>query len=56
MELSLVGCSDVDGEEVGEVDMDSSCNSSSHVKHTVIEDRESGVERKGGEVDKGKRL
>ena len=37
MELSFVGCSDVDGEEVGEVDIDSSYNSSSHVKHTVTE-------------------
>ena len=27
MELSFVDCSDVDGEEVGELDMNSSCNS-----------------------------
>ena len=58
MELSFVDCSDVDGEEVGEVDIDSSCtiiSSCSHVEHTVtvIEDRESAVERKGREVDKG---
>ena len=38
MELSFDNCSDVDGEEIGEVDMDSSCNSScSHVEHTVTE-------------------
>ena len=39
MELSFDDCSDVDSEEVGEVDMDSSCNSSSrcHVEHTVTE-------------------
>ena len=35
MELSFDDCSDVDGEEVGEVDMDSS--SCSHVEHTVTE-------------------
>ena len=60
MELRLVDCSDVgDGEKIGEVERDSSsCASSScsHVEHihcAVIEERESGVERKGREVDKG---
>ena len=51
MELSFDDCSDVDGEEVGEVDMDSS--SCSHAEHTVTEVQslrtESGVERKDEE-------
>ena len=56
--LSLVDCSGVDGEEVSEVDTDSSCNSSSHVKHTGTEVQSLRTENqvlkgKGREVDKG---